>query len=291
MRKIFTIAALLMAWTLCGAQDSVEALQDKYNRLVRNLGYDGVGIESTLEKWETLAPQDGAMLEGWFNFWLTKGKSTEVIALDRQTYLGQKPIMSLSDSTGKIVNYFQVTNYDDEYFGKATSAIEKAIAAHPDNLNYRLDRIDALMAYEESTPDLAVDALLKLIQEDKAGTVKWIYQGNVLERTDFAEMIQQYCFFLFSASEPKTLDAFNLISQKMFKNYPEKLDFLCNQGSYQMVAQRNYKKALKIFEKVLKTDPENKNALTNCVLAARKMGKKELAGEYQLRLAKLNAVQ
>ena len=229
MKRIITIAALLLGCAVCGAQDSVEALQEKYNRLVRTLGYDGVGVETTLERWEAVSPLDGNMLEGWFNFWITKARSTEALPLDRQTYLGQKPLVSLKDSTGRIVNYFQVTNYDDEYFGKAASAIERAIAAHPDNLGYRLERIDALMAYEEGTPELALDALLKLIQEDQKGTVRWIYGGDTLQRSDFADLMQQYCYFLFQADEPGTLDAFYTISQKLFKSYPDKLDFLCNQ--------------------------------------------------------------
>ncbi len=288
MKRFITIAALLLGCAVCGAQDSVEALQEKYNRLVRTLGYDGVGVETTLERWEAVSPLDGNMLEGWFNFWITKARSTEALPLDRQTYLGQKPLVSLKDSTGRIVNYFQVTNYDDEYFGKAASAIERAIAAHPDNLGYRLERIDALMAYEEGTPELALDALLKLIQEDQKGTVRWIYGGDTLQRSDFADLMQQYCYFLFQADEPGTLDAFYTISQKLFKSYPDKLDFLCNQGSYFLKAKGNYKKALKLFEDVLKKDPENRNALTNSVIAARKMGKKELAGKYHIRLAKLN---
>ena len=47
------------------------------------------------------------------------------------------PLLSLKDSTGVDVYYFQESFYDDEGYGKAIKAIDKAIRLSEDNLGYR----------------------------------------------------------------------------------------------------------------------------------------------------------
>ena len=67
------------------------------------------------------------------------------------------------------------------------------------------------------------------------------------------------------------MDAFNTLSQEMFRLHPDNFGFLNNIGTYKMVFQKDYKGALKCYDKVLKKKPEDYIAIRNGVLASRKL--------------------
>ena len=52
--------AALAACAAAAAQTTPEEFQARYERLVRNLGYSGVGIETLLDRWEEAFPESRA---------------------------------------------------------------------------------------------------------------------------------------------------------------------------------------------------------------------------------------
>ncbi|MCQ2170325.1 MAG: hypothetical protein MJY48_02055 [Bacteroidales bacterium] len=292
MKKTLFIAAALLAFTFAAAQDDRnEDFATRYNRLVAVGGYDGVGIETLLDKWEDYDKYNPQMLEARFNYYLKKSFHSQAVHKNQAKYLGQKPIMTLKDSTGRDLNYFEELFFDDELFGKATTYIEKAIKANPNELALRFDYIGALISYEKESPDIAREKILELIADNGRLPGKWTYEGNVIDAETFASLMQEYCRIFFNQGTPKSYEVFLVISEKMFAQYPGNLDFLNNQGAYWASVNSNPRKAIKIFEKVLKKNPDNRTALTNCVLLYRKLDDRKKAGAYQIRLANLPAAQ
>lgn len=291
MKRTLIFAAMLLASASALAQESIQSLNERYERLVRNLGYDGVGIETILDKWEELDPTDGRMLEARFNYWFVKSRQSDIVPNKQSSYLGNAPVMKLKDKDSTDVYYFEEFFFDDEMFGKAMSAIDKACSLHPEQIGYRLDKINALLAYEKGSTDMTEQELLQLIAENSKRTLPWKAGDSDLLPEEFTGMIQEYCFILYRQNTHTSLESFRVISEKMARLYPKNTVFQCNLGSYWITAHSNYKKAIKIFEKVLKTEPANENALKNCIIAARKMGDSKLAGKYQLELAKINSAK
>lgn len=285
-KAIISAALLVMSLTCIFAQDNqpdTKVFKEKYERLVRMLGPDGIGIETVLDDWAEAAPQDCEMLEARFNYYFERSKQTGVAALAMDRYLGREPLTALKDSTGKIYNYFEVNVYEDEVFAKATDALRQAISVKPEEMRYRSLLTNAYIEYEKENPDIAESLLLGLIDLNKTKHPAWTLDGQPLTEDDFQDIIQQYCFVFFKEATPRTYDIFLNLSETMGKLYPKTTVFQANQGSYWLAVKENPKKALKIYEKILKTDPDNVDVLKNCVIAARKMGDKNLAGKYQIR--------
>lgn len=291
MKRTLLIAAMLLAsaGVFAQEQESVNSLSERYERLVRNLGYDGVGIETVLDKWEAIDASDGRMLEARFNYWFTKSRHSEIVSSKQKKYPGQEPMMVLKDKDSTEVYYYEEFFFDDEMFGKAMSAIDKACTLHPEQIGYRFDKVNALLAYEKGYTEMTEEELLKIIADDAQKTSPWKAGDSELTPDEFPGMIQEYCYILYNQGTATSLSTFRIISERMARLYPAKLDFTCNLGSYWITAHSNYKKAIKTFEKVLKIDPKNENALKNCIIAARRMGDNKLAGKYQLELAKINS--
>lgn len=287
MKRIITIAAIILAGMPLFAQNTKETLKTRYERLVRNLGYAGVGIENVLDQWEELDPNDCEMIEARFNYHLARSKRTEAVPKMQDKFLGNAPVMSLPDNTGNKVNYFEEDFYDINEFGLAVSNIEKAIRLKPLELQYRVDWINALIAYEKEQPDMALAQIITMIDMDSKSGIDWTIAGKPAGEGDFPDLIQQYCFVFFKIGSPASYEAFNTISTRMSKLYKDKLDFQCNQGSYWLVAKQNPQKAKKIYEKVLKSDPENVNALQNLVILAKKSKNSEMEKEYRQKLANI----
>lgn len=287
MKKATIIAALLiMSLTCAFAQENqpdTKVFKERYERLVRMLGQDGIGIETVLDEWAEVAPQDCEMLEARFNYYFERSRQTGVAALAMDKYLGRDPLTALKDSTGKVYNYFEINVYDDGLFALATAALRQAITVKPQEMRYRSLLTNAYIEYEKENPDIAESLLLDLIDLNKRTHPAWTLDGTPLSEDDFQDIIQQYCFVFFKEATPRTYDIFLNLSETMSKAYPGTTAFQANQGSYWLAVKNNPKKALKIYEKILKTEPDNLDVLKNCVIAARKMGDKALAGKYQLR--------
>lgn len=276
-RKLFIAAALLLAGAFASAQTMTS--QDylaKYQRQVKMLGADGVGVETIIDRWGEDFPEDGDMLEARFLYNYLKSQSTEVLKKDAAKYLGEAPVLTLKDSTGVDVNYFQETMFVDSLFARSQNAIDKAIACHPDEIRFRLDKISSLFAYEKESPDLAYAEIVRMIDLNTPSNPKWIYGGEILSDDEFVGIVQDYCSNFFKLGTPNGYELFLLLSQKMNKLYPKNPAFVGNMGSYWFVGKNNYKKALSFYKKALKIDPEDAATKRNMKILERKMaeGKK-----------------
>lgn len=285
MKRIYVVFALALVSALSYAQSQSEVLEHRYNLLVEKVGLAGIGVETVLDAWEKVDSTNLNMQLGRYRYYLTKAQSTTVVAKPEKRYLGLEPILSLKDSLGKEVYYFQEPVFDDTLYGQAMKSMDKVIALAPDRLDFRFMKANTYITYEKGSPDMTLGYLLDLCDEAAARTKDWTFGQEKKGRDFFADAMQEYCYNLFLIGTPSSREAFVRLSRKLNGIFPEYLDFLNNIGSYQLMSQ-DYKGALKTYGKVLKKEPDNLTALQNCLLAARRMKNPKLIEKYNLQLQK-----
>lgn len=239
------------------AQNGQSVHKADYERQVRNVGPAGVGVETIIGRWAKDAPNDPDMLAARFNFFFSKSQTSEVVVKDRVRFLGQEPVLSLKDSAGRDVNYFQETMFADSLYALAMKSIDKAISLRPDELRYRFGKITALMAYEKESPDMAVAEIMKLIDENGTRSAGWTLDGEAVDDELFCQGIGEYCVSLFQTGSEAGYGYFREVSEKMNRLYPKNTVFINNIGSYWLVARGDGKKARRYYKKVLKLDPDD----------------------------------
>ena len=281
------LAALVLVCTALPAQ-SVD-WQKKYERQVKAVGLSGVGVETILDSWGAADSSSVDYLAARYAFWFDKSHSLVVEAHDSPRYLGMEPMLELSDSSkSNTVWYYQVDSFDDELFGRALRYLDKAAAAMPAELEYRVWKVSALMLYEKESPDMTLGLILSLIDEDRSTGQKWLYQGEEQD-TDFSDgLVQEFCWNLFNLGTPQAREAFLKVSEKMLSYDRKSPVFMANVGSY-LMSVKEYKKALKQFDKVLKLDPDNDTAIRNCVTIARILRDDKLKSKYNPMLSRLSS--
>lgn len=273
--------SVLAAATAVAQTPSSKEFNERYQLLVSKLGPSGVGIETLLDKWEAAYPDDADMLLGKFTYYFSKSQSSAVVAKPQEKFLGEKPVLTLKDTLGNPVNYFQVTDYDDELFGMSQKSIEKAIQLNPDRLDLRFLKVAALTGYEKESPDMALSNLKSLIIYNETQHPNWVYPGY--EKVDgelFSAAIQEYCFLFFKYATPVSYEAFKEISETMLSYHPSDVLYLDNVGSYWLVVKHDYKQAAKYYNKVLKIKQDDITAIKNMILLARNTSNTKLEKKY-----------
>ncbi|MDD5819117.1 MAG: hypothetical protein PUC96_01285 [Bacteroidales bacterium] len=269
---IIFFAALSCAMLL--AQSAGDDFLAKYQRQVRNAGVAGVGVQTIVDNWIAACPDDARAYEARFSYCFAKSRSTEIQPKNSERYLGQKPVLTLKDSTGRDVNYFQEDVFVDSLFASCLTSIDKALSLQPLELRYHFDKITAMLSYEKDCPDLSYDLVNSLIDSFvKNKGADWTLDNEALpeDRDEvFCQCIGEFCYTFFQVGSPSSYRYFLALSEKMNKLYPKNPVFLDNIGSYWQVAEKNDKKALKYYKKALKLDPQDYAALNNIRLINRR---------------------
>ena len=289
MKKVcILLAAACLTVLPLTAQDgpAKEEFQSRYELLVSKLGPAGVGIETLLTRWERAYPDDRNMLLAQFSYWFSKSQTTSLEKMDRDKYLGAAPILPLKDSLGNKTHFFEVRHYDDAMYGKATKALDKAIALDPDHLDYRLLKANALIAYEKESPDMALSHLKGLVDYNFHNHPAWTYPGIEMDAEAFAALMQEYCFAFFKLGCPGGYDAFKALSEKMLQYEPRNTLFLTNLGTWELVVHKDPAAAMKQYAKVLKMKPGDYTVLKNIILLARSEKDVKLEKKYLPQLIK-----
>ena len=283
IKRIFmTLAALLTALHMAAQTQDFER---RYNLLVSQVGPAGVGIETLINNWAKADQDNDRMLTAKFHYYLTKAQRTEVVTKETKKYLGTDPVLSLKDSTGADVFYFQVLAYDDELFREAINAVDRAIEVYPERLDFRFMKTNAYVSYERESPDIALANLIGLTKDFVKGTEEWTYDGNPADAEFFADAMQEYCISFYTLATPSSYEAFRKLSEVMIGVYPSNMAFLSNIGTYHMLVKDDCKTALKYYNKVLKKNPSDYTAIKNSCLAARKLGNVKMEKKYLTKLA------
>ena len=286
MKRFLTLLVALVLPLSLLAQTTQEDYIRRYNNLVNRVGPAGVGVETLLDKWAEAYPDDLQQLLARFSFWFNKGQTSNVIQLPQDRYLGREPLVPLTDSLGRKNNYFEDIVYEDESFGLALEALDKAVALNPQRLDLRLLRIDALTAYEKGSPDMALASLKALVDENYKQHPAWTHES--LEKVDddvFKALVQDYCFAFFRLGTDSSAEAFKALSEHCLTYSKDDPLFLDNIGSYWLVSKKDYKKAQKYYNQVLKKHPDDITAIRNCILLARSKKDVKLEKKYLAMMA------
>jgi len=275
MNKMKTkILLSLAAAALCAsaaAQTTTEEFQARYERLVRAVGYSGVGVETLLDRWGEAFPEEAAVPTARFNYYFDKARHTEVVPHPGQRrFLGNAPALTLKDAEGNDVPYFEEDFFDEELFGEAMKVLDAQIGAQPDELRWHYMKITALSAYEKESPDMAASELRQLIARDASAHPAWTLDGAPADAEIFQQGVGEYCAQFFRVGSPASYEYFYDISQQMSKRFPKNPVFVGNIGSYWQVARGNEKQAVKFYKKALKLDPDDYAAKRNLELIERR---------------------
>lgn len=280
MKKAIILLALSLVCGALAAQNTHDDYLRRYNSLVKNVGADGVGIETLLLRWENDFPDDVDMLTGKFSYYFNKCQSESMVRKDATRYLGAKPALTLKDSLGADVNYFREIFYDDSLFALSAASIDRAIKLAPERLDLRFNRLTALLAYEKESPDMTTSSLKALIDYNCTSHPSWNYLGSPADDDDFKSAVQEYCYSLYSVGSPAAFEAFRTISEKMLSYYKDDPLFTGNIGTYYLIYKKDSKQALKYYNKVLKKHPDDYTAIKNCVLLSRQDGNVKQEKKY-----------
>ena len=278
MKKLtLAVASTLLCTAFAAAQESSSAdFRARYERLVRNVGFSGVGVETLLDRWEADFPDDRDIPVARFNYYFEKSRRSEVLPKPRQRrFLGNPPTLTLKDSEGNDVNYFEEYFYDEDLFGEAMKVLDARIAAQPDELRWHYLKISALAAYEKESPDMAAAELKKLIDRQAAGHPSWTLDGDPADEDIFVQGVGEYCYNFFQTGSAQGYAYFREISERMNKLYPRNTVFIDNLGSWWLIAQDNEKQAAKFYKKALKIDPGDEAALRNLEIIGRRQAQRK----------------
>ena len=282
MKRFFTVLTCVVIALPMIAQESIskEDYLRRYNNLTGRVGPAGVGVETLLDKWEEAWPDDINQMLGRFSFCFSRCRQEKLVQMDRDRYLGQPPLIPMTDSLGNKVNYFEVFEYDDDLFAAANSAISKAIAARENRLDWRFYKIDAMMAYEKEKPEMTLQELKALIDYNFKRKPDWEHEAlGTVNQEQFKALMQDYCAALFRIGTDTSAEAFKSLSEHLLTYCKDEPLYMDNLGSYYLV-KKDYKKARKYFDQVLKKHPGDMSALKNCILMARSQKDTKLEKKY-----------
>lgn len=286
MKKIIMFAAaLLLSYTAVMAQTESERYEQRYEMLASRLGPAGIGIETVLDNWAKVDSTNARMLLGRFSYYFTKAQTSEIVTKPQKKYLGMDPLLTLKDSLGNDVYYFQQNVFDDELYGQAIKAADRAISFWPDRLDFRFMKANAYIAYEKESPDMALAFLTALVDENVRRKGAWEYEGTAADPDFFEDAMQEYCYSFYTIGSDAAREAFLTLSQKLSGLYPGNAGFMNNIGSYYLV-KHEYKTALKYYDKVLKKHPSDYTAIQNGLIAARRLKSEKLEKKYLTMMVK-----
>jgi tetratricopeptide (TPR) repeat protein len=269
MKKFILLLLGLFCLAPLQAQESKDDYLRRYSNLVDRVGPDGLGVETLLSKWEAAYPEDPNHMIARFAFCFNRCQHTRLVPMDRDRYLGNAPLLPMTDSTGKKVNYFEVVDYDEALFAEALSAIGKAIATAQNHLDWQMIKVNALLAYEKESPEMALQELKTLVTFHYTSKPDWVHdQLGSVTGEQFEAIMQDYCAALFRINSPASQEAFKALSEHLLTYSKDNPLFLDNLGSYYLV-KKDYKKARKYYDQVLKKHPADMTALKNCLLMCR----------------------
>lgn len=270
MKKILYTILLLVTSAMLSAQTPSSRYEQRYDLLVSQFGPAGVGVETVLNNWEKVDSTNARMLQGRFAYFFTKAQTGVVESRPGKKYLGMDPVITLKDSLGNDVNYFEINVFDDELYAEALKVADRAVSIWPDMLDFRFMKTNAYIAYEKESPDMALVSLMQLADENLKRKSSWEYNGEKVGQQFFQEAMQEYCFSFYTLGTQPGYEAFRQLSEKLSVMFPDNTEFVNNIGSYYLIAKEDYKTAYKYYNKVLKAHPDEMTAIRNGLVAARK---------------------
>lgn len=279
--KAYLTKTFLIVMGLCAAlslsAQTTENFVRKYNSLVSRVGYTGVGVEYLLDSWERADSTDINYMLARFNYYMEKSQRDTVIVSRASRYIGMQPVMSLKDSSGRQVNYFNEVLYDERYYNRAMHMLDRAIVKNNARLDLYCTKAETMIAHDKYSAEASSAFILKMIERHYKARTKWEHPGMSAapDNKTFEDIILSYCFDYYRIGGNSCMEAFNNVSTAMLKNKASDSAFTDNVGTYLFLVKKDYKKAAKMYSAALKKNPEDEVAKKNLELVkSRLSGKK-----------------
>ena len=261
--KRLLLLVIAFAGVISYGQETPAQYLKRYETLVKYVGPGGPGVETLLDNWYKVDSTDVTMLFARFSCFYTKSAKDTVISGTSRKYLGSKPVLTVRDTLGNPVYYFNATVFDDKLFTQALDNIDKAISYDNTRIDFRTQKINALLQYEKESPDIASSMILDLIAENYSKQPLWRTSEGSVGEGFFPDVIEGYCTMLYKTGSPVSYSAFKEISTVMMKREPGHSEFVDNMGTYELVVKGNANKARKYYNKALRINPDDDTARKN----------------------------
>lgn len=248
------------------AQSGKDYWKKRYDTQVKNLGPAGIGVETIIGKWEAECPDDPEVHYARFAYNYTKSYKEVMVQKDQPRYLGNRPTLTLKDSLGNDVFYYQDLSFDEELFSEALNSIDKAMSLDSKELRYYIDKIAVLMAYEKESPDMAFKEINALLDREISLHPQWHIDAVAADKNIMEDVMQELSASLYLVGTDTAYEMFYELSKRLASTYKHTSVFLSNIGSYWLVAKNNQKKAKSFYKKALKLNPEDYSAKENLKL-------------------------
>jgi tetratricopeptide (TPR) repeat protein len=272
MKRVIIVLTLIIFSNLASAQSNYE----KFTKLF--IDKDTTKIKSLLAAWEKSDPNDPEFYTSAFNFYFSNSKR-DIISIDERQRT--KETFQLTDSTGKVVGYFNSNvSYDPEKLGKALGYLNKGIDKFPDRLDIRFGKsyvLGAIFDYENFTTEI-----IKTIEYSNTISNNWLWTKN--EKLEDAQnfmlgTIQSYLRQLYDTEDDNLLKNMKQIGEVALKYYPDRIEILSTTAIAYLLT-KDYDKAIGYLKHAERLNPQDFIVLGNIAQGYKLKGDKANAIKY-----------
>ncbi|MDR0896041.1 MAG: hypothetical protein LBN06_12240 [Prevotellaceae bacterium] len=276
MRRLFTIAILIIMTSMANAQDYKADFLKYYQK------GDTLQQRKVLQAWGQKSPKDAELFTCYSNYYMGLSRQ-EVVGLTTEQPDGESLV--LTDNDGNVAGYMGSTiTYQTEMLQKGIDKLNEGIALYPDRLDMRFGMVYLLGVNKQW--EAFADNIVKAIQYSARNKNKWTWEENQpFEEGEagFLSALQDYQVQLFNTNDDALLPYVQRIAQEMLKYYPKHVESLSNLAVTYMIAKQ-YNEALSVLLKAEQYAPNDTVVLGNIAYCYEHTNEQAKAEKYRQRI-------
>lgn len=272
MKRRITVLVLTLTTLSSFGQSNYEQFKKLFQQK------DTIKAKQLLINWEKADPNDAELYTSFFNYYFSQSR-LEIISIDKEQK-GQESLQ-LTDSTGKVSGFVNSNiGYNSDYLKRAFDYISKGIEKHPNRLDIRFGKCQALSLIKDYKG--FTEEIITTIEYSKVINCNWLWTEN--KKLDDAENamlegIQTYLTHLYDTENDNLLDNMKQIGDITIKYYPNCVEVLSTTAVAYMLT-KDYDKAIEYLKQAERVSPEDFIVLANIAQGYKRKGDKENAIKY-----------